>query len=94
MLLKANLKLIPDRGRHTLTYMIRDNWLNSYAQKEGIQRAFQGLSRRTKFESKLEQGVQDLTNDYKIYEDEFKCFFKEIIPHISQFREDLINSDI
>lgn len=91
-ILEKNLEIMPERAQNMLPYMIRGNWLVSYAQPEGIHRALQGLSRRTKFESKLEFAIQDLLKFNNEFESEFSAFFGEIQVHISQFREDLINS--
>ncbi len=84
--------IIPTKGQKMLPYMIKGNWLVNYANPEGIHRALQGLSRRTKFDSKLDIAIQDLYEYQDAFESEFHAFFKEIVLHISQFREDLINS--
>lgn len=91
-LLQQYWEVIPPKGQNMLPYMIRGNWLVSYAQKEGIHRALKGLSRRTRFESHLDLAIQDLVEHYTAFENEFHSFFPEIIRHISEFREDLINS--
>jgi len=90
--MQAHWDIIPSRGQHMLPYMIKGNWLVNYAKPEGLHRALQGLSRRTKFESKLDLAIQDLYEHHDSFESEFKDFFEEIVRHISQFREDLINS--
>lgn len=91
-MLSAKIELIPERGQHMLPYMIKGDWLTNYARKEGIHRSLTGLSRRTKFNSKLELAIQDLTIHYSAFEREFSDFFVEIQQHISQFRQDLITS--
>jgi len=91
-LMESYWDVIPLRGQQMLPYMIRGNWLVNYGKPEGIHRALQGLSRRTKFDSKLEFAIQDLKQYSDEFEEEFSSFFKEIQAHISQFREDLINS--
>lgn len=91
-LLQKYWDVIPPKGQNMLPYMIKGNWLLGYAQKEGIHRALTGLSRRTRFESHLDMAIQDLTKHYDTFEQEFHNFFPQIIHHISQFREDLINS--
>ncbi|WP_422662577.1 ACP phosphodiesterase [Roseivirga sp. UBA838] len=93
-LLQANYEFIPPRGQHMLPYMIKGDWLTNYARKEGLHRSLTGLSRRTKFNSKLELAIQDLTEHYSVFETEFREFFTEIREHISQFRQDLINSKL
>lgn len=84
--------IIPAKAQNMLHYMIKGNWLANYAKPEGLHRSLQGLSRRTKFDSKLDLAIQDLYEQHDAFESEFHDFFKEIVKHISQFREDLINS--
>lgn len=90
--MQKHWEIIPSKAQGMLPYMIKGNWLVNYAKPEGIHRALQGLSRRTKFDSKLEMAIQDLYEHHDTFEGEFHAFFKEIVQHISQFREDLINS--
>ncbi|KYG71174.1 ACP phosphodiesterase [Roseivirga ehrenbergii] len=83
---------MPSRAQHMLPYMVSNNWLLAYAEIKGIHRALLGLSRRTKFDSKMDESIQDLTRNYSMFEEEFRLFFPDIQLHISEFREDLINS--
>ena len=84
---------MPAKAQHMLPYMVEHNWLVAYADLRGIHRALQGLSRRTKFDSKMDEAIQDLTKHYALFEEEFRLFFPDIKAHISDFREDLINSN-
>jgi len=90
--LEAFIDHMPEKARHMLPYMIRGNWLVGYGKMEGLHRALTGMSRRTRFDSKMDQAIQDLTEHYAGFEKEFRSFFPELEGHISQFREDLINS--
>ncbi|WP_370592827.1 ACP phosphodiesterase [Roseivirga sp. E12] len=90
--MQKHWEVIPPKGQNMLPYMIKGNWLLNYAKPEGIHRSLRGLSRRTKFESKLEMAIQELYEHHDALQDEFAAFFIEIVKHISQFREDLINS--
>ena len=83
---------MPERAQNMLPYMIRGNWLLNYGKLEGIHRALTGMSRRTRFDSKMEEAVQELIAYYEDFKNEFESFFPELDRHISQFREDLINS--
>lgn len=91
-IMQSNRETIPLKGQNMLHYMIKGNWLLNYAKPEGIHRALQGMSRRTKFKSNLEFAIQDLYQFQEPLEAEFHTFFPQIVAHISQFREDLINS--
>ena len=66
-----------------LTYMKRDNWLYNYQFIEGINRALSGMSRRTKFESKMDVAAKELSLHYEAFRDEFQLFFPELQAHCS-----------
>ncbi len=80
---------IPERVNHMLVYMKRDNWLFNYQFFEGISRVFHGMSRRTKFDSKMELAVDDLQQDYESYHQEFNEFFPQLQKHVNDFIEEL-----
>jgi len=61
--------------------MINGNWLVSYSKLEGIQKALSGLARRTRFESKMEESVADLQENYEDFKKEFEVFFPELIAN-------------
>jgi acyl carrier protein phosphodiesterase len=70
---------LPERTRYMLHYMIKDDWLSAYAREEGISRALSGMSRRTTFNSNLENAVETLKADYGFYHDIFNRFFPQLI---------------
>ncbi len=94
LLLESNIDWLPAKAQNMLPYMIRGNWLLNYQHLGGIHRSLQGISRRTKFDVQLEKSVQWLQKDFELYQSEFLEFFPEAILHISNFREDLINSKL
>ncbi len=77
--------ILPDKAKHMLTYMKRDNWLLNYQHVEGIDRALTGMSRRTPFNSKMEDASKDLKNDYEDYKAEFTLFFPDLISHSKDY---------
>lgn len=81
-------EIIPDAANYMLTYMRRDNWLYAYRTVEGIGKALSGLSRRTKFDSKMDESVNELRRNYQEYKSEFDSFFPELI----KFSNDSIRS--
>jgi len=83
-LLQKNIKSLPQRTQYMLPYMISGDWLMGYRELEGIDRALTGMARRTKFESKMELATQDLKADYKLYENEFRLFFPELINFVEE----------
>lgn len=83
---------MPEKAQKMLPFMVENNWLMAYGELKGIHRALSGLSRRTKFDSKMDEAIQDLTRHYGAFESEFRLFFPDIQAHISDFRSNLINS--
>lgn len=80
-LLLAWQAIIPDKAQNMLHYMVRDNWLYNYRSIEGIDRALTGMSKRTPYNSKMEEAAQQLTLDYRAYKADFISFFPDLIAH-------------
>ena len=74
-----HLSQLPHGAQYMLPYMINNNWLLNYGKLEGINRALTGMSRRTKFHSKMEEAIGDLREHYNEFESEFRAFFDELI---------------
>jgi acyl carrier protein phosphodiesterase len=84
-LLLANDQLLPERTKYMLKYMIPQNWLLSYAEISGMEMALRGLSRRTRFESGMENSPKFLQQYYAEYESEFNLFFEELRLFVAAF---------
>ncbi len=69
---------LPQRVQGLLPHIIRGNWLYNYSRIEGIHRALSGMSKRTPYESKMDEAVLDLQKFYAEFEDEFSRFFPEL----------------
>lgn len=91
-LLLRNYPLLPGRSQRLLPFMIAQNWLVGYGDTQKLTRVFQGMSRRTRFHSGMENAVDDLVLDYSLYEQEFQQFFPDLVGHVKQFREQLVVS--
>lgn len=91
-LLQNNENILPARAKSMLPYMIRGNWLVNYKEPRGIQKALQGMSRRTTFDSKMDEAIKELKEYDDIFQAEFLSFFPIIIKHAQNFREELVNS--
>lgn len=76
--LESNYEILPSRIKKLMPYMITDNWLLSYASVEGIQRVLEGMNRRTKYRSKMNEAVKELDDFYIDFELEFTSFFDEL----------------
>lgn len=71
-------KLLPERIQFMLPYMKRYDWLTNYANFEGIDRVLQGMGRRARFESRMEEGVRELKALHKELEEDFFEFFPQL----------------
>ncbi|GAA5039568.1 ACP phosphodiesterase [Marivirga lumbricoides] len=83
-LLTKQKAILPKRTQHMLPHMIAHDWLFNYQFFDGIQRVMQGMASRTKFNSKMDQSI----NELKLYHDEFRIefheFFPDLIQHVQQ----------
>ncbi len=66
---------LPAELNHMMPYMVNGNWLLNYSNLEGIHRALSGMARRTPYESKMEEAVTDLRENYEAFRNEFIEFF-------------------
>lgn len=85
--LRFHETILPLRVVQMMPYMVKGNWLVNYAQLEGIHRALTGMSRRTPFDSKMDEAVFDLEKWYNEFETEFLLFF----PELKQMSESFIS---
>jgi len=83
-------QVIPKNASNMLIYMKKDNWLFNYQYLEGIDKAFKGMARRTKFESNMENAVRELNKNYPLFENEFLDFFPDIIKKSTKYINDHI----
>lgn len=77
--------ILPEKVKWMMPYMIKQDWLTNYARIEGIARVLNGMSRRTPYESKMHEAVDDLQKHYAEFEKEFFEFFPELEKHSKEF---------
>lgn len=77
--------ILPDQVQQMLPYMIKGNWLLNYSRVEGIQRALTGMARRTRFDSKMDESINDLRQFYDEFDQEFLSFFPDLQQHAAGF---------
>ena len=76
----------PEKPRFMLPFMKEHNWLLAYSEIEGIRTVLTGMSRRTKFESGMEFAADALEENYKLFEEDFRDFFPEIVNFTEKYR--------
>jgi acyl carrier protein phosphodiesterase len=79
--LEQHHALLPDEVQQMLPYMVRGNWLVGYAHPEGIHRALSGMSRRTRFDSKMDEAIHELRQWDEEFGREFGMFFPKIVEY-------------
>lgn len=71
--------ILPPKTKRILPFMAKDNWLVGYGKLDGLKMALTGMSKRTPFDSKMENAVEDLKNNYDLFKKEFEVFFPELV---------------
>ncbi len=84
--LLAKYMMLPSRAQRILPFMISSNWLVNYGDLKRLQKNFEGLARRTPFESGMENAVNDLVKDYNDYLKEFRDFFPQLIDFVEKIK--------
>jgi acyl carrier protein phosphodiesterase len=82
-LLNNNHHRLPIRTQQMIQYMIPQNWLVNYKTIEGINKTLTGMSKRTKFESRMDEAAIYLDRYYIDFEKEFNEYFEELRNYVS-----------
>jgi acyl carrier protein phosphodiesterase len=73
---------MPDRIQHMLPYMVRGDWLTSYASIDGLGQALYGLSVRAYKADALAGAEAVLVAHIAVYRTEFHTFLAELKDHL------------
>jgi len=93
LLMRSNSELLPERAMHMLEFMESQDWLSNYATIEGMKKALTGLSKRTRFESNMENAHYFLEKNYDAFEKEFNLFFNDIRLYVAALNELAMKND-
>ncbi|WP_298524180.1 ACP phosphodiesterase [uncultured Christiangramia sp.] len=88
-LLKLNYEVLPSNVKNFLPYMIEQNWLLSYASIDGIQSVLNGMNKRTKLKSGMDQATDELKLHYDEFGNEFRQFFEDVQRFSDQKLEEI-----
>jgi acyl carrier protein phosphodiesterase len=88
--LQENQAILPDRLVRSLPDLIANNWLLSYGEISGIDRALQKLSIRVKYPNTLADSIEELEANYQQIELTFRAFFPDLIDYTQACRCKLI----
>jgi len=84
-LLKTNYNNLPVGTQNLLPYMTQQNWLYKYRTLQGIGEIMHDMNIRTQGRSKMNEAIDDLKENYNIFENDFTQFFNEIQNHCIQY---------
>jgi acyl carrier protein phosphodiesterase len=84
-LLEKNHQYLPEKTAHLFKYMAQQNWLLSYAKIDGIERALQGMSRRTNPPTTLYLAISELEEQYDEIKMEWEIFFEDAKIEFSKY---------
>jgi len=76
--LNSHISILPAKFQKITPYMISGNWLENYANLEGIASVLKGMDRRSGMQSKMSQAIEELTEDYEHFKTDFELFFKDL----------------
>lgn len=88
-LLKNNLDRVPKNIRHMYPYMVAENWLYNYRKIEGIEHILFQMNNRVKGNFNIHHSIDELQNNYDLFESEFKAFFPKIQDYVEQVKAEL-----
>ena len=83
-ILEDHRSILPERMKMVLRFMKQYNWLYQYATLEGIHQALSGMSRRTKFDSKMEEAAADIEKHYQGLQQEFDAFLPDALQFVKE----------
>lgn len=89
--LNHHMALLPTKFQSLTPVMIEGNWLLSYASIDGIQLVLNGMNRRTKHKSHMNEATKELLQYYNIFEDHFTIFFKDLMQFSEDKKQQLIS---
>ena len=78
-ILMQNFDILPVHTRRILPYMVKDDWLASYADLDFLQQSLRGMAIRTPYRSGMGKAVDELRDHYESFRNEFREFFPEMI---------------
>jgi acyl carrier protein phosphodiesterase len=83
--LRTNLPRLPPAIHPLVHAMTRHDWLLSYADIDGIDRALRGMAHRMPVARGIAPAAADLERQYDDFADDFAAFFPELLAHTAAF---------
>lgn len=81
-LMMDNLVIMPEKVQWIIPRMKKQNWLFEYQFLDGIQQAYEGISRRASFDSNMANAREGLEENYDELKSLFEDFFEDMIKFV------------
>lgn len=78
-------EILPARIKKILPFMVTNNWLGNYHDINIIGRALTNMSKKTKYESRMSEAIEDLKTNYSEFNRDFQTFFPQVIQFSNTF---------
>jgi acyl carrier protein phosphodiesterase len=75
-------KIMPERMQYVMDYMIKEQWLRSYASLDGISEVLNRMSARIRFDNNLAGAIEEVETNYDALDQAFLLFFPQLIDHV------------
>lgn len=76
--LMKNFSILPEKTQYVVPFLVKQNWLKSYAGLEGIEKVLVGMNKRTNNHSGMNLAMVDLIDHFDELENDFHTFFPEL----------------
>ncbi len=86
-ILEKNRSILPERLRYMMPYLIGENWLLSYREVSGMEKAVNNVAKRFEHSRHpMKSPILELTNNYAGLERDFEAFFPEAIAYADSIK--------
>ncbi len=86
--IESRFEQLPQKSKRIFPYMRSQDWLSNYSDLAFLQKVFEGMAKRTSFESQMEQATPYLLMHYKAFAYDFRQFFPQLTLASSQYISD------
>lgn len=87
--LEAHINELNIKTRNLLPHMVKQNWLERYANLTDLQQILRQMDHRFPFKSNMAGSVEELFAHYEAFQHEFQLFFKDLMVHAEKEKKRL-----
>jgi len=84
-ILEQRIEELPTKLQKRVPSMIQHDWLMNYGTEKGLRYVFSRMKERARFPTNFDVAVDDMLENYELFEEEFNTFFPEVIGEVNVF---------